>query len=343
MKPSNEGPEAQFNDFGVVACKKDVLCIVLSYNGREDTSACLRSILTQKPEGLDVIVIDNASATGVVESLTTLHPDIEIVSLTENLGWAGGNNVGIKIGLERGYKWLCLLNNDIEFPDGQLDLWFASINRSSPCLLHPSIYYWSEPELAQVHPNFDGRPDCYTQHDLWQEKAVMNFAYGACLAIHSEILTKTDLFDERFFLQLEETDFYHRAIQLKYHAVCDPSIKIFHKESRAFGGKRAPIKTYYSVRNTFLLIEKKGKSLSSKLNDLKSLYWSLCNLATDTEEAGHIEKREFFKWIFSSSPSAKAVRLGTRDYILRRFGKISDASYAKLKPESSLLTVAKPM
>lgn len=343
MKSSNKTIETQFNNSDIATYKKEVLCIVLSYNGREDTSACLQSIFSQQPEGLDVIVVDNASRAGVVEALKILHPDVEIVALTENLGWAGGNNVGIRIGLERGYKWVCLLNNDIEFPVGQLEHWLASIKGSAPCLLHPSIYYWSEPELAQIHPNFDGQPDCYTQHDLWQDKAVMNFAYGACLAIHSEILIKTDLFDERFFLQLEETDFYHRAKKFAYDAVCDPSVKIFHKESRAFGGKRAPIKTYYSVRNSFLLMEKKGKGLSSKLNDLQSLYWAICNLATNMENANHIEKYRLLKWVFSSSPSAKAVRYGTRDYILRRFGKISDISHSKLQPEIGLLTATEPM
>lgn len=317
--------------------KKEVLCIVLSYNGREDTSACLSSILSQQPEGLDVIVIDNASGLGVVESLKTLHPGVEIVALPENLGWAGGNNVGIRIGLDRGYKWMCLLNNDIEFPDGELAPWLESIKESPPCMLHPSIYYWSEPEMAQVHPNFDGRPGSYVQHDLCEKKSVMNFAYGACLAIHRDIFEKIELFDERFFLQLEETDFYRRAKTVEYDAICDPSIKIFHKESRAFGGRRAPIKTYYSVRNTFLLMEKEGKNFNSKLHDLKSLYWSLCNLATETEEKNHIEKLEFLKWIFSSSPSAKAARLGTIDYILRRFGKISDNSYSKLNLKENLV------
>lgn len=191
--------------------------------------------------------------------------------------------------------------------------------------------------MAQVHPNFDGRPKSYTQNDFWPKKSVMDFAYGACLAIHRDIFNAIELFDERFFLQLEETDFYRRAKKVEYNSICDPSIKIFHKESRAFGGRRAPIKTYYSVRNTFLLMEKEGKNFNSKLHELKSLYWSLCNLATEIEAKNHIEKLEFFRWIFSSSPSAKAVRLGIKDYVLRRFGKISDESYSQLGPKKTLV------
>lgn len=321
--------------------KKEVLCIVLSFNGSEDTSACLDSILGQKVEGLDVLVIDNASEKGVVESLNKFHPEVEIVALTENLGWAGGNNVGIKIGLNRGYKWIALLNNDIVFPAGALGTWFDSIQTSPPCLHHPSIYYWSEPDLAQVHPNFDGRPSWYDQNEKWHDKSVMNFAYGACLAVHYEIFEKVKLFDERFFLQLEETDFYFRAKKFGYKAVCDPSVKIFHKESRAFGGRRAAIKTYYSVRNTLLLTEKKNDGIRRKFEYLKTLYWSLCNLATETENAGPIEKLHFIKWLLSSSPNAKAARLGIKDYLSRSFGKISDSSHAELKASEELLGTVK--
>lgn len=318
----------------------EVLCIILSYNGREDTSHCLESILNQRVAGMDVLVIDNASSKGVVETLQAKHPEVEIVALSENLGWAGGNNVGIQIGLDRGYKWLCLLNNDIVFPEGELQKWFNSITNSSPCLLHPSIYFWSEREIAQVHPQHDGRLSAYDIDQNNRSKAVMNFAYGACLAIHQEIFEKVNVFDERFFLQLEETDFYLRAKKHGYEAVCDSSVQIFHKESRAFGGKHAPIKTYYSVRNTLLLSEKKNGDIKSKLSDFKALYWSLCNLATETEAAGHIDKFKFMKWIFSTSPSAKAIRLGANDYLFRKFGKISEDKRADLKTNEEMLTAA---
>jgi GT2 family glycosyltransferase len=105
----------------------------------------------------------------------------------------------------------------------------------------------------------------------------MRFAYGACLAVHRDVFERIGTFDERFFLQLEETDFHLRAVQVGFEALCDPSVKIFHKESRAFGGTRAAIKTYYATRNTLLLIEKTHQGIGAKLRGFKSLYWSLAS------------------------------------------------------------------
>lgn len=303
---------------------RDMLCIVLSFNGYADTTACLDSLKAVPVPGFDILVVDNASRDGVAGALATAYPDIELLALPDNLGWAGGNNVGIKIGLERGYRWICLLNNDTVFPAGQVQAWHAAACAAPPCLLHPAIHYWDEPEVAQLHPDADGRRASYRPLDDGTARARMDFAYGACLAVHRDVFERVGLLDERFFLQLEETDFYLRARQAGYEALCDPAAGIFHKESRAFGGTRAAIKTYYSTRNTLLLIEKTHHGLGAKLGGLKRLYWSLSHLASATERRPHVANLAFLRWLASRAPSARAVRAGVADYVLRRFGKASD-------------------
>lgn len=312
------------------ATQKRMLCIVLSFNGRNDTVACLDGLLEKKIWGMDVLVVDNASEYGVVEHIAESHPEVEFLRLEENLGWAGGNNAGIRIGLERGYDWICLLNNDLVFPAGQAESWFNAVNGLPPALVHPTIYYWSEPTVAQLHPDADETVE-HRSVGNWHGKAVMNFAYGACLAVHHEVFQRVGLLDERFFLQLEETDFHHRANKGGYLSVCDLNVKIFHKESRAFGGNRAPIKTYYSVRNSLLLIEKKKESLKLVFKDVISLYWSLSRLAGSDRDVNFLGKAEFMMWIFSNSLSALAVRTGVQDYLFRNFGKIAQRKFLKLQ------------
>ena len=78
----------------------DTVFIVLSYNGCDDTVACLDSLYACKEGGADVIVIDNNSAPPVDSILRTRFNDIELITLPSNLGWAGGNNVGVKLALE---------------------------------------------------------------------------------------------------------------------------------------------------------------------------------------------------------------------------------------------------
>jgi GT2 family glycosyltransferase len=307
-----------------IGTPRDMLCIVLSFNGLADTKACLNSLQAGDTPGFDVLVVDNASKPGVVEALAADYPDIELLALPENLGWAGGNNVGIQLGLERGYRWICLLNNDTEFPQGQVSAWLEAVRRAPPCLLHPSIFYWDEPDVAQIHPELDdGRRLRYSALDV-SGRSHMRFAYGACLAVHRDVFERIGTFDERFFLQLEETDFHLRAVQVGFEALCDPSVKIFHKESRAFGGTRAAIKTYYATRNTLLLIEKTHQGIGAKLHGFKSLYWSLSNLAKTTEKRPHLGPMGFLAWSLSPAPSARAVRAGIKDYLTRRFGKVAD-------------------
>lgn len=307
-----------------------MLCIVLSFNGKEDTIACLHSLLASPVPGLEILVVDNASEYGVVDFIKAACPMVEILSLPENLGWAGGNNVGIQVGMRRGFDWICLMNNDLIFPDGQVKEWFNAITDLPACLLHPTIYYWDEPSVPQLHPGVDKTAE-HAPVGTWSGKILMNFAYGACLAVHRDIFRSIGLLDERFFLQLEETDFYHRATKQGFHSVCDTNVKVFHKESRAFGGTRVPVKTYYSVRNTLLLIEKKSEVLKEKFKDLKSLYWSLSRLAGAERASNYIGKGAFLFWLLSHSYSAKAVRLGALDYALRRFGKISERAHRALQ------------
>ncbi|HEY5801173.1 MAG TPA: glycosyltransferase family 2 protein, partial [Burkholderiaceae bacterium] len=288
----------------------------------------------------DVLVIDNASGGNVVETLRAAHPATELIALPENLGWAGGNNAGIELGLQRGYRWICLLNNDTVFPDGAVAAMLASARELPPCLLHSSIYYWDEPDQPQLYPGRDGSTTAY-DGTLWHGRLRMRYAYGACLAIHRDVFTKVGQFDERFFLQLEETDFYCRASAAGYAAVCDPAIRIFHKESRAFGGRQAPIKTYYTVRNSLLLIEKNREPARPRA--LKNLYWTIASLAAlDARDGAKPGVAGVVKWLCSSSAGAAAVRYGLRDYLLRRFGRLAPRAQQRLQAVPAAVAVQAP-
>lgn len=309
----------------------NILCVILSLNGCDDTISCIRSIVDQKQTGFDLLVVDNNSLPGTVENITAAHPSVEVVKLSENLGWAGGNNFGIKLALQRGYDWVCLLNNDTVFPDGEVANWISAIRTAPPCLLHPVIHYWDQPEEAQITVlgQVNGQPN--RKSTLWHGKIIMEHAYGACLAIPRVIFESVGLLDERLFLQLEETDFHRRSMQKGYRAACDPMVKIFHKESRSFGGVRAPIKVYYTIRNSLLLIEKTPAPFKQKLLSLKELYWTIAQIACKASDAEQLGKMALIRWMISHAPSATAVRGGTADYMLRRFGRISARRHLQIK------------
>ena len=140
--------------------------------------------------------------------------------------------------------------------------------------------------------------------------------------VGTEVFRRIGMFDERFFLQLEETDFFLRAQRQGLRALCVPSARVLHKESVAFGGRRTPSKTYYSIRNTLLLTEKHTTFGSFKfLTYLKRrLNWQLRGVHRSNASGN------FWRWLLSADAYAVAARRALLDYLTRRFGRINTNS-----------------
>ena len=272
-----------------------VMVVILNFNGIEDTLACLNSLRTQTCQDIVVQVIDNGSKAGDLGHIATQFPDVELISLPENLGWAGGNNIGIRKALERGFGHVCLLNSDTLLdPTAIEELLVASALLERRCLLHPAIAYYDDPAKwqlnPQLHPSADAASrDLESNCDLIE----MDGAYGACLLIPASVLARVGLLDERFFLQLEETDYFLRAKALNIRSFCARRARILHKESASFGGF---------------------------LQAARSVIWALRNQA----QARGIRIKGwhgFLRWLLSADPFAYAARQGARDYSCRRFGR----------------------
>jgi len=298
------------------------MVVILNFNGIEDTLACLNSLRTQTCQDIVVQVIDNGSKAGDLGHIATQFPDVELISLPENLGWAGGNNIGIRKALERGFGHVCLLNSDTLLdPTAIEELLVASALLERRCLLHPAIAYYDDPAKwqlnPQLHPSADAASrDLESNCDLIE----MDGAYGACLLIPASVLARVGLLDERFFLQLEETDYFLRAKALNIRSFCARRARILHKESASFGGAITAAKTYYQVRNRFLLTEKHAPSFGGFLQAARSVIWALRNQA----QARGIRIKGwhgFLRWLLSADPFAYAARQGARDYSCRRFGR----------------------
>ncbi|MGD0104947.1 MAG: glycosyltransferase family 2 protein [Rhodopila sp.] len=298
------------------------MVVILNFNGIEDTLACLSTLCTQTCQDIVVQVIDNGSTADDLGRIATRFPEVELISLPENLGWAGGNNIGIRQALERGFGHVCLLNSDTLLdPTAIEELLVASALLEWLCLLHPAIAYYDEPAKWQLNPQLPPCSDAASQ-DLESKGDLveMNWAYGACLLIPASVLARVGLLDERFFLQLEETDYFLRAKALNIRSFCARRARILHKESASFGGAITDAKTYYQVRNRFLLTEKHTPSFRGFLRAARPLIWALRNQA----QARGIKNKGwpgFLRWLFSTDPIASAAREGARDYCCRRFGR----------------------
>lgn len=302
-----------------------VVVVVLSYNGTADTLACLDSLQQEPERTFDILVVDNASTDGAPAAIRARYPEIKMVELPENRGWAGGNNVGIRQALDGGAELVCLLNNDTIVPAGSIAALADAARRHTPCLMHPAIDYSDPAEGAQLDPSKSIPPSGVRQLGIERDVFELDFAYGACLMIPTKVFRQIGIFDERFFLQMEEMDFWLRARRVGILSLCTTSARIVHAESRSFGARDTPLKTYYIVRNTLLLTEKHNRTPGGILRALRKLYWNVSRVAKLRD--GRMSTSSVLSWFASSNPFMVAARKGFTDYLLRRFGHISAVGF----------------
>lgn len=312
-----------------------VLVVVLHYRGLDDTLECLDSLSRQTYDQLHTLVVDNGSRDGIAARVARDHPWAEVLELAENRGWSGGNNAGITLAIERGYDVVCLLNNDTVVPPEAFARLAATAAFTGPCLLHPAIDSYGIDNEVQLDPSVPEPPNmkvaAVAGRDGLFEIDVTN---GSCLLAHVAVFKTIGLIDERFFLLCEDADFGRRAAAAGYRLFCDCSARIQHKESRSFGGRRQPIKTYYSIRNIFLYSEKHGQLLQNPLGFIRYVAWTVWRTA-EAAGAAPASWWSLARWTVSSDLFARATRMGARDYIRRRFGRISARDEALLRATRS--------
>ena len=222
--------------------------------------------------------------------------------------------------------------------DALAELLAAAEAVGAPCLLHPGIHDFDDPSRPQLFPDPPAAPDAaarrlFEHHDIVE----IDSAYGACLLVPAALVRRIGLLDERFFLQLEEQDYYMRAAARGMRSYCARRARILHKESVSFGGRVTSGKTYYQVRNTLLLAEKHRRSLSGVLWALRRTLWMLHRQATTVRPDGG-SRLGLLRWLCSTEEFARAARQGARHNLFRRFGArpVAPAGPPPVAPGSAL-------
>jgi GT2 family glycosyltransferase len=227
-----------------------VAAVVLSWNGREDTLACLRSL---EGEDVDVIVVDNASEDGTAEAVT----GAEVIRNERNLGYAGGMNTGIRRALERGADAVLLLNNDVEIEPGAI----AALAAAAPgtAAVCPVVVFADDPGRvwyagARFDPRrgYNGRHITETSDTATETERIC----GAAVLMLREALERVGMFDEDLFAYVEDADWSLRARAAGLRLLVVPAGRVRHKVSASTGGEGSPDAIYYSVRNLLTVCER---------------------------------------------------------------------------------------
>jgi len=216
----------------------------------------------------EIIIIDNGSPTESPDSIKEKYPEVKLICSKENLGFAGGNNLGIK---QAKGKYLLMLNNDTEVEPDFIDS-LVDLMESDPQIgvVSPKIHYYYKENIIQYagcpSMNLITSRAVYTgrnKKDVGQfdEVTETHAHHGACMMFRSSLLGEVGLLYEGYFLYYEEYDFAVRVKQNGYSIYYQPNSLIKHKESVSTG-KSSPLKTYYLNRNRVLFIRRNTKGLT---------------------------------------------------------------------------------
>lgn len=247
-----------------------VSIILINYNGREDTIECVNSLLNINYSNFNIVIVDNCSTQeqNFGEELNKTDK-VSIIWSNENLGFSGGNNLGIKYCFEH-YKpdYYLLINNDtIVHPDFLKHLVSTAKQNKNAGLICGKIYYNSPRNIIWSAGGYIDQKTGWTHHygadeiDIGQydEERNVKFATGCLLLIPRQIISNVGLLDENYFLYFEDVDYSVRVLNKGYDIVYCPDSVIYHKVSSSTK-QNGKVFTYYFVRNSFIFINKYGCS-----------------------------------------------------------------------------------
>ena len=281
--------------------------ITINYNGLKDTCELIDT-LPLHDETIEVIVVDNASTKDEATEIGKRYPQVKVIKSDKNLGFAGGNNLGIQA--SHG-KYLFFINNDaILLQLSALSLLINRLESSAQIgMVCPKIRFtWGKQPiqyagytpLSQI--TLRNKSIGFGEQDNGQYDTAhpTPYAHGAAMMVKREIIEKVEMMPECYFLYYEELDWSMMIRRAGYEIWYEPACTIFHKESQTTG-QMSPLKTYYITRNRLLFAQ---RNIDGSEKYLTYIYL-ICIVAV----------RDVLKYLCKGQINmAKAVMKGIKDF-----------------------------
>ena len=243
--------------------------ITVNYNGLKDTCALIETIPFN--DTMEMIVVDNASKDDEAKAIQEKYPHIHTIRSDRNLGFAGGNNLGIQAA--RG-KYLFLINNDTVVREFNVQSIIARLESSDKIgMVCPKIRFsWGDYpiQFAGYTPlspiTIRNRSIGFGEQDNGQYDSPhpTPYAHGAAMMVKREVVDKVGMMPECFFLYYEELDWSMMITRAGYEIWYEPACTIFHKESQSTG-QNSPLRTYYITRNRLLIVKRNIQGIKKYL------------------------------------------------------------------------------
>lgn len=246
-----------------------VSIITINYNQSDVTIDLLESLQKVTYPSFEIIVVDNASPSDNPDRIKRSFPQVHLIKSLENLGFAGGNNLGIKA--SKG-EYLFFINNDTIVPENILEPLVERLSRNPQVgMVSPKIKFHWDPGLIQYAGYTKMNPYTVRNHSIgyrlpdserFNQPSETESIHGAAMMVPRAVIEKVGLMPEVYFLYYEEHDWAQMVKRSGYKIFYEPGSYILHKESVSTG-KDSPFKTYYITRNRLVFTRRnyKGKYL----------------------------------------------------------------------------------
>lgn len=244
--------------------------VIVNWNTYEITRQCIQSLLANIPKDVQIVLVDNGSEDGSGERLQDKFPSIHFIKNHLNLGFSGGNNVGIKYCLSLGMEYIVLLNSDTIADQDFISPMLQYMERHQEvCAIQPLIYFLHDKELVwNAGTGFnpllgltwtigEGKRDRHEYHQI----SKVPWISGCCFLARAQVLEESGLLDERFFMYYEDVDLSFRMRKLGYQLVYYPLANIKHiagasqkVSNKSNEGNLSPLFHYLNTRNQLYVL-----------------------------------------------------------------------------------------
>jgi GT2 family glycosyltransferase len=244
-----------------------VSIVTLNWNTPGVTRDFLCSIKEKNTyENIEVIVVDNGSGEDFTSLFQSSYPGVKVILTGKNLGFSGGNNVGIKVA--KG-DFVFIVNNDTEITPGIIEGLLDIFDHYPDCgMVSPKFHYFFQKDIIEyagyesvnIFTGRNGMIGWEKDEGQYNEVKKTNYAHGGAMMVSRKVLEEVGLMYEPFFLYYEELDWCTQIKRKGYNIYYQPKSLIYHKESMTTG-KASPLKTFYLTRNRILFMRRNAPLL----------------------------------------------------------------------------------
>jgi GT2 family glycosyltransferase len=289
-----------------------VYALVLNWNGADEAIECLISLRQQSYRNLKMLVVDNGSIDDSVKRIGTAFPEAEILVNAENLGFAGGVNVGLRHAIAVRADYVVVLNNDLVLDGNCIGEMVRQAHQGFD-FVTATIYYTDADERnriwsigGRIHPwTLEKTADARGQLDDGRLPRVIerHFVPGGATLMSCRALEKVGLFDEGYFLYYEDADLSLRAYRAGCRSAVATRARMWHAVSKSSGGSNSPRERYWMARSSTRYFAKNARLWQAPV----ILFWRSGSAARTTLRLLRAGRRD------SLSAYWRGLRDGLRD------------------------------